>query len=215
MAGSAAGDVANAILAIRRLYSSDANLIFGDQVSTQRILIGETAAVHGDGAARRGRLVAHIENLIPRAKTLAGIAMTAEAPLHLERSLLIHQRHLVDWTVTGIAADAFSDVNAVIEINEVRKLVDARPLQRFAGTVAGAHGLEQLGIGPDLRMTVHAGLGGRNAGKARCLHRSVAVTAIDAKSSDVMLMAERHRLRFANARVGDIRRALDRIRDPY
>jgi len=140
--------------------------------------------------------------------------MTAEAPLHLERSVLVHQRHLVDGAVAGIASHSLGDVNAVIEKDEVRKLVDARPLQRFAGPVAGAHGLEQLGIGPDLRMAVHAGLGGRNTGEARCLHGSVTVTAIDAKAGDMMLMAERHRLGLANAGVGDVRRALDRVRDP-
>ncbi len=141
--------------------------------------------------------------------------MTAEAPLHLERRLLIHQGHLVDWTVTGIAADPLGDMNAVIEVDEVRKLVDARPLQRFAGAIAGAHGLEQLGIGPDLRMAVHAGLGGRNASEARGLHRSVTVATVDAQSGDMMLMAERDRLGLAHAGIGNVRRALDLVSDPY
>ena len=55
--------------------------------------------------------------------------MTAQAPFHLQRFLLVHQRHQVHRTVTCIAADALGDVNAVIEKNEVWKLVNARPLQ--------------------------------------------------------------------------------------
>jgi hypothetical protein len=42
----------------------------------------------------------------------------------------------------------------------------------------------------------------------------VAVAAIDAETGDVMLVAEGHRLRFANPGVGDIRRALDFERRP-
>jgi len=214
MARTATGNVAHACLAIGGLYSSDANLILADQVSTKRILIGKSVAVHCDGTARRWRLVAHIENLIARAKIFAGIAMTAKAPLHLKRSLLIHQRHLVDRTVTGIAADSFIDMNAVIEIDEVGELVDPRPLQRLAGAVAGADGLEQLSVGPDLRVAVHAGFRRRNAGEARGFDRGVAVAAIDPESGNVVLVTERHRLRLAHTGIGNVRRTLDFHRHP-
>jgi hypothetical protein len=140
--------------------------------------------------------------------------MAAQAPLHLQRFLLIHERHLVDWTVAGVATYSFIDMNAVIEKDEVGKLVYPRPLQRLAGAVAGADGLEQLGIRPDLRVAVHAGLGGRNAGETRSLNGSVAVAAVDAESGDVMLMTEGHGLRLAHSRVGDVRRTLDLHRDP-
>jgi hypothetical protein len=43
-------------------------------------------------------------------------------------------------------------------------------------------------------MAVHARLGGWNIRKRRVFDRGVAVTAVDAQSADVMLMAERHRL---------------------
>ena len=42
-------------------------------------------------------------------------AMTIEAPFHLQRLLLIHERHAIDLTVTRRAADAFVNVDAVIE----------------------------------------------------------------------------------------------------
>src|ERR1041385_938323 len=168
-----------------------------------------------DHRTRAGwRLVAHVEYLIARAEVVLRSAVTAEAPLHLQRFLLVHQRHRVDGAVAGIAADALGDVNAVIEINEVGGRVDPRPLQRLAAAIAGAHRFEQLGIGPDLRVAVHAGLGGRNAGKARSLDRSVAITAVDAQSGDVVLMAEGDGLRLAHSGESDIRRSLDRIADP-
>ena len=46
--------------------------------------------------------------------------MAFQAPLHLQRLLLVHKRHLVDWTVAGIAAYAFIHVNAVIEEDKAR-----------------------------------------------------------------------------------------------
>src|SRR5205823_11741483 len=48
----------------------------------------------------------------------------------------------------------------------------------------------------------------RNARKVRCLNRGVAVTAIDSKRADVVLVAERHWLDLCHAHVIDIRRAL-------
>ena len=214
MAGAATGDVAHAGLPIRRFYSSGPNLIFRNQVRAQRILIRESLAVQVDRAAGRGLLITHIEDLVARAKILAGIAMTAQAPLHLEGRVLIHQRHLVDGTVTCVAADALVDVNAVIKEDEVGELIDASPLQRFAGTIAGANRLKQLGIGPDLRVAIHAGLRRRNTGEARVFHRGVTIAAVNAESSHVMLMTERHRLGLADTGVSYEGGSLNGIEDP-
>jgi len=213
MTGAATRYIADADLAIGSFYSSDANLIFGDQVSAQRILIGESAAIHSYGVRRRGLLVAHVKDLIAWAEILTGIAMAAQAPLHLQRFRLVHQGHLVDRTVAGVAADALGHVNAVIEINEVGELVHAGPLQRFAGAVAGADGLKELGVGPDLRVAVHARLGRRNSGEAGGLDRGVTVAAVDAESGDVMLMAEWDRLRLADSGIGHEGGALHDVND--
>ena len=140
--------------------------------------------------------------------------MAIETPLHLQRRGLVHQRHLVDRAVTGITADAFIDVNAVIEINEIRNLVHARPLDRPAAAETLAHGLEKSGIGPDLRMAVHAGLGGRNACEAGYLNRSVAVPTVNTEPGHVMLMAEGHRLRPHHARISNVRGTLDLLQRP-
>jgi hypothetical protein len=56
-------------------------------------------------------------------------------------------------------------VDAVIEVDEVREVVDADPLQRLVITEARADRLE-VGAGrPDLRVAVDARLGGRDAGR--------------------------------------------------
>ena len=86
--------------------------------------------------------------------------------------------------MAGVAAHTLIHVDAVIEIHEVRHLVDARPLDRLARAVAFTHRLEVRGVRPDLRMAVHAGLGRRDAGKARLLDRSMAIAAVDPQSGD-------------------------------
>jgi len=179
MARVATGDI---------FYAADVVLLH--QRRAQIGLLSETLTIYYNWIRARRLPVTHIENLIARAKILFRRAMAFQTPLHLQRLLLIHKRHLVDWTVAGIAAYAFIDVNAVIEEDEVGKLVHPRPLQRLAGAVTGADRLKQLRVGPDLRVAVHARLGGRDAGKARGLDRSVAVAAINSESGNVVLMAE-------------------------
>ena len=145
-------------------------------------------------------LVAHIEHLIARPQILLRRAMAFQAPLHLQRSIVVHQRHAVDRPVAGVAAHALVDVNAVIEINEIRQIVDPGPHQRLAAAETLAHRLQQRRSRPDLRVAVHAGFGRRNAGKAGSLDRSVAIAAIDAQARHVVLVAEGHRLRRAGLR---------------
>ena len=139
--------------------------------------------------------------------------MATQAPLHLERRVLIHNGHLVDLTMTSVTADALGHVDAVIEINEIGERIDARPLQRFARAVAGTDWLKQLRIRPDLRVAVHAGLGRRDPRKTGNFHGGVAVTAIDAESGDMMLMTEGNRLRLAHALIGHVRGALHDVGD--
>src|ERR1700760_3368023 len=86
--------------------------------------------------------------------------------------------------------------------------MDAHPFQRLPRAEAVTDGLKHGGAGPDLRMAVHAGLGGRNSGKAGVLNRGMAVAAIQADAGNVMLMAEWNRLLRRNMLGGDIRRAL-------
>src|SRR5882724_1024800 len=97
----------------------------------------------------------------------------------------------------------------MIEMNEIGQAMNARPDDRPPACEAGPHGLEHVGIGPDLGVTVHAGLCRRESGKVGCFDRGVAVSAIDTESCDVMLMTERHRLLALDSLIGCIGRPDD------
>ena len=125
---------------------------------------------------------------------LLRVPVAVEAPLHGQRVLLPGDRHLVHPAVAGDAADALLDVDAVVEVDEVRQVVDALPLERRPVAEALPHRLQQRAVGPDLRVAGHAGLGRRDAGEGGLLHGGVAVAAVDAVVRDVVLVAERHRL---------------------
>ena len=155
-----------------------------------------------------GGFVGDVEDLVLRAHEPLRVAVAVEAPLHLQRVLLPHQRHLVDAAVAGRAAHALVHVGAVVEVDEVRQVVDLGPLDGDVGLEARAHRLEGGALVPDLRVAVHAGLGGRDAGVGRLLHRGVAVAAVDAHAAHVMRVAEGHRLLAGLVGPGDPGRAV-------
>src|SRR6266576_6438258 len=149
--------------------------IFGHQVASQRDLIGVSLAIDHDRFCAGRLFIAHIEYLIARPQIFFRRAMAVQTPLHLQRSVVIHQRHAVNGAVAGIAAHALIDMNAVIEINEIGEVVDPVPDKRFAAAETFTDRFEHGGACPNLRMTIHAGSGGRNAGKARNFHGSMAI----------------------------------------
>ena len=118
--------------------------------------------------------------------------MTVKAPLHLQRVHLVGEGHAVHSAVATLAAHTFVDMNAVVEIDEIGQVVHPRPANRLIGAETRAHRLQRGTRAPDLRMAVHARLGGRNIGKAGSLHRGVAIPAIHAEAAHVVRMAERH-----------------------
>ena len=127
-----------------------AQMIFLHQVLTQRKLVCvRLALVHHRQICRR-LLIPHIENLLARAQIFLRRAMALDAPLHLQRGVIEHQRHAINRAVTGIAADALIYMNAVVEINEVGQIVHPIPDQRLARPEALAHRLEQGRARPDL-----------------------------------------------------------------
>ena len=85
--------------------------------------------------------------------------MAIQTPFHPEGLRLPGQWHSIDPTVTGFAADAFVEMNAVIEVHEVRDLVNPRPFDRAVFAQARPNRLQRWAIGPDLLVTVHADLG--------------------------------------------------------
>ena len=120
--------------------------------------------------------------------------MAREAPFHLQRILLKNSGHIVDLAVAGRASNALSDVDAVIEICEFGKIVNALPFDRLVIAETRTDGFEIWAIGPQLTMAIHTRLGGWHARSRGSLNRCVAITAIDAVIADVVLMAELDRL---------------------
>src|SRR5579859_600452 len=155
-----------------------------------------------------GRLIGHIEHFLFGPQELFRLAMAVQAPLHLQGILLVHERHLVDRSMTTGAANAFVYMDAVIEIHEVRQIVDPCPLQRLARAEAGANRLQQGGICPYLGMTIHAGFSWWDPSETRLFDRGMTITAVQPQPSHMMLMAERDRLVGHDTLIGNVRRAL-------
>src|SRR5262245_24087520 len=100
-------------------------------------------------------------------------------------------------------------MNAVIEIDEVRCVVDANPLQRPILAETRANGLQHGAVVPDLLMAIHADFRGGNSGERHLLYSDVTVSAVDAKACNVVLMTERNGLLANNILAGNIRRTND------
>jgi hypothetical protein len=83
-----------------------------------------------------GRL--HGKHGFSRSHRRPWIAMAIDAPLHVERLSSPHQWHRIHATMTGHTSDPFRDVNAVIEVNEIREIVHPIPSNGLAGAKAGA-----------------------------------------------------------------------------
>ena len=157
------------------------DLVFLHELPAQRLLIDR-------------RFVSHPKHFLARAHVLLRMAVAVEAPFHLERGLLPGERHLVHGAVAGFAADALIDVDAVIEIGEIGQIMHARPGDGAVRAETFAHRLERGAGVPDLRMTIHAGLGRGDVGEGRSLDRGVAIAAVNPDVADMMGVAEGHGL---------------------
>src|SRR6516225_1137423 len=73
------------------------------------------------------------------------LPVTADAPPHLERRILVHHRHLLDRAVALLAADPAQHVALVVELDVLRQVVDRHPGNRLAAvSVLG----QLLDLGP-------------------------------------------------------------------
>ena len=143
------------------------------RTASQYAYVGSIVLLHEFGAqlflvARRN--VAHGGDLTAGPQNPLRIAMTIEAPAHLQAIGLPHERHLVHAAVTAFAADSLIDMNTVVEIHKIRQIVHARPMEGIARAVTGADRFQRGAGVPDLRMAINASLGGRNIGEAGFLH---------------------------------------------
>jgi hypothetical protein len=101
---------------------------------------------------------------------------------------------LIYTPVAGSATDALVHVNGVIEIDKIRQVMNLDPRNGLASGPTVANRLQQLRIGPDLRVAIDTGSGWRNSGVTRFLNRGVTVLALQAQALHMMLVAERDRL---------------------
>src|SRR6476620_8005887 len=94
--------------------------------------------------------VAHRRDFAAWPDVVLGVPVTVQAPLHLQRVDLLHQRHLIDATMTGLATHPLLHVNSVIEVDEVGQVVHTDPVKRLVVTEAGPNGLQNRFRGEQL-----------------------------------------------------------------
>jgi len=116
--------------------------------------------------------------------------MALQTPLHLQRLGLINDRHFVDPSMTRGTADALVYVNTVIEISEIRQVVDSDPLDWLAGAKTRPHWFKVWTVRPDLFVAVHARGGRRQSGGSRSFHRRMTITTVNTVVPDVMFVTE-------------------------
>src|SRR5260370_3964066 len=122
----------------------------------------------------------HIKDFLFRSHEIFRRAMTLETPLHLQGCRLRNHRHLIDAAVASRTAHAFIHMNRMIEIREVRKVMNANPLQRLARLETRAHRFQVRTVGPNLFVAVHANGGRRQAPRRRSFKPRVAIGTNDA-----------------------------------
>jgi len=86
------------------------------------------------------RFVGEVEYFALRPDVFFGVPVAIEAPGHEQRMRLPRQRHLVDTPVACHTANTLGNVNAVIEVHKVRKIVHPYPFQWFVCSVTVPNG---------------------------------------------------------------------------
>lgn len=119
------------------------------------------------------------------------MAVASQAPFHARSLSFGHERHLVHLSVTRLAADPFTYMNAVIKVNVVWEIVHAVPDKRLAGSEAFTYGFQHGAVFPHDRMAFHTDFCRGNSGKRRFFRRSVAEAAVNSKSVHMVFVAER------------------------
>ncbi len=116
--------------------------------------------------------------------------MALQAPLHLERLRLPHQRHAVHPAMTGNTPNALMQMNTVVEVDKIWQVMHARPHQRLPRTQTLPHGGKKGTFCPDTGVSVHTGFSGRDPGKGAHFHRGVTIAAVNTQSAHMMFVAK-------------------------
>src|SRR5207302_10797820 len=83
-----------------------AQSVFVLESRAERQLISKALPVHYNGFLTRGPRILHIESLIAGPQIFLGSTMAIQTPLHLQRCVLVGERHAIDRPVASVAADA-------------------------------------------------------------------------------------------------------------
>src|SRR5919197_233403 len=110
-------------------------------------------------------LPVHAEDVLTGPDEALWMAVAVQAPLHEQRLFLPHQRHRVNPPMARHTSDPLLHMDTMVEVAKTGEVVHPRPRDRSAGPPALADGLQCRTTGPDLRMAVHAGLCGGDAGE--------------------------------------------------
>jgi hypothetical protein len=143
-----------------------------------------------------------VKDLIAGPDEPLGRAMAFQAPLHVQSFRLPKEGHPVDAAMASITADSLAHVDAVIEVDKVGQVIDSSPCDWLPRAKALAYRFQNRAIGPDLGVAIHAYLSSRHTGVGGLLYRGVTIATVDADATDVMLVAERHRLLNRDVDVG-------------
>jgi hypothetical protein len=122
------------------------------------------------------------------------MAVTIQAPFHVQRVLAAHERHVVDRAVALFASDATRHMNAVIEIDKVGQIVDASPANWLPGSGALVQSRQFWAVPPDQPMTRETCFRGWQPCEGRDLDSGVAIPAIDSQLTRVVAVTKFDRL---------------------
>lgn len=166
-------------------------------------------------------LVVHVRHFFARPEVRLRVAVAVQAPAHAQGLRLVDVGHRVDAAVTRLASDARVDVSRVVEVNEVGKVVDFDPLDRFVGFGDVAKKLELRAFASErdfggwfVRRSVAAETdrGRRDGGETGFFHGGMAITAVHAEIAGVDFVAVVDRLDGLIADVSE-RRGADEVDD--
>lgn len=96
--------------------------------------------------------------------------------------------------MTSGTSDTFFNVNTVIEVGVVWQVVYSNPLDGFVIPETGPNWFEIGTLGPNLLVTIHARLSGRQTGSRGGLNSGVTVPAVKTVIADMVLMTKLDRL---------------------
>src|SRR5271166_3006629 len=106
------------------------------------------------------------------------MTMAIEAPFHRQRLLFPCQRHQINPPVARNARNSLLNVNSMLKIDEVGKVVNTGPDKGLTVPQTGTHRLEHRTVSPDLRVAGHASMRGRHTRKCCVLNRGMAIATV-------------------------------------